>query len=191
MKCSKCGSENKNGRKHCWKCGEMLRIICTVCGFENETDALFCGGCGKKLGEEDRIPFDVKTQDSPSDDIKEEGITNIDTGKIFSADGEEKSGILKDEGKKMPVEESEENREKEDVSSLQMSQEEIEKLFKENEKEDNKKEVTQEKKDIDIESNECGSRHVGKHSSSRLDAPITQDELDKMLEGYKKKHGIK
>ena len=191
MKCSKCGSENKNGRKYCWNCGELLAIICAVCGFENETNDLFCGGCGKKLGEEDKMPLDIKTQDSFSTGVKDSQMAQIDSGRIFSTDEKgSESDILKDKGSKIPVEGEEEDGEEEGGYPIQMSQDEIEKLFKENEEKDGKEEEVQEDKNIEIEIDESGSRYVDKNSSSRLDFPITQDELDELLREYKKKYGI-
>jgi len=56
MKCPKCGSDNKEGRKFCSKCGTKLEISCPKCGFMNDPDDAFCGGCGEKLGEAKSIP---------------------------------------------------------------------------------------------------------------------------------------
>jgi adenylate cyclase len=50
MKCSKCGAENREGRKFCAECGAKLGWVCPRCGFENESDERFCGGCGHQFG---------------------------------------------------------------------------------------------------------------------------------------------
>ncbi len=49
MKCPECGSDNKEGRKFCSKCGSKLENICPECGFVNDPDDMFCGGCGARL----------------------------------------------------------------------------------------------------------------------------------------------
>jgi class 3 adenylate cyclase len=51
MRCSKCGSENREGRKFCTKCGTPLLVACPKCGAAIEPDESFCGECGTPLGE--------------------------------------------------------------------------------------------------------------------------------------------
>jgi class 3 adenylate cyclase/tetratricopeptide (TPR) repeat protein len=51
MRCPKCGTDNKQGRKFCSKCGTKLENVCPECGFRNDPDDDFCGGCGAKLVE--------------------------------------------------------------------------------------------------------------------------------------------
>src|SRR5215472_13884177 len=51
MRCSKCGSDNREGRKFCRSCGSKLETVCPKCGAANEADEDFCGGCGAALGE--------------------------------------------------------------------------------------------------------------------------------------------
>ena len=55
MKCPKCDTENREGRKFCAECGAKLGWKCSECGFENEADERFCGGCGTRLVEADAI----------------------------------------------------------------------------------------------------------------------------------------
>src|SRR5205809_546408 len=50
MKCSRCGTENRSGRRFCAECGAVLALACPSCGFANEPDEKFCGGCGASLG---------------------------------------------------------------------------------------------------------------------------------------------
>ena len=49
MKCPKCETENREGRKYCSKCGSLLQIICPACQAVNEPGEDFCGECGVAL----------------------------------------------------------------------------------------------------------------------------------------------
>ncbi|MGH7124830.1 MAG: zinc-ribbon domain-containing protein, partial [Stellaceae bacterium] len=49
MICTKCGTENRAGRKFCLKCGTTLANGCPNCGAQNESEADFCGNCGSAL----------------------------------------------------------------------------------------------------------------------------------------------
>jgi len=60
MKCLKCSSDNKEGRKFCSKCGAKLEIPCPKCNFVNDPDDAFCGGCGTKLDETESTPTVAK-----------------------------------------------------------------------------------------------------------------------------------
>jgi hypothetical protein len=51
MRCSKCGSENREGRKFCTSCGTSLVAACPKCGAAAEPDQSFCGECGTALGD--------------------------------------------------------------------------------------------------------------------------------------------
>src|SRR5713101_5258964 len=46
MRCSKCGTDNREGRKFCSKCGVALSRQCPRCGASNEPGDDFCGECG-------------------------------------------------------------------------------------------------------------------------------------------------
>ncbi len=46
MRCSKCGTDNREGRKFCSKCGVTLARQCPRCGASNEPGDDFCGECG-------------------------------------------------------------------------------------------------------------------------------------------------
>src|SRR5215469_7165885 len=50
MRCSKCGTDNREGRKFCAECGEALAPKCPRCGATNESREKFCGECGAALG---------------------------------------------------------------------------------------------------------------------------------------------
>src|SRR5689334_3977496 len=57
MRCSKCGSDNRQGRKFCGECGAPLAAICAKCGAINEANEKFCGECGATLfGSEPSAP---------------------------------------------------------------------------------------------------------------------------------------
>ena len=49
MRCAKCGSDNREGRKFCAKCGGPLVRSCPKCGASNEPGEDFCGDCGGAL----------------------------------------------------------------------------------------------------------------------------------------------
>ena len=49
MRCSKCGSENREGRKFCRSCGTPLVAVCPKCDAAVEQDEKFCGECGTAL----------------------------------------------------------------------------------------------------------------------------------------------
>jgi hypothetical protein len=43
MRCSKCGRENRAGRKFCVHCGAGLELTCPSCGASSEPGERFCG----------------------------------------------------------------------------------------------------------------------------------------------------
>jgi class 3 adenylate cyclase/tetratricopeptide (TPR) repeat protein len=49
MRCTKCGTESKTGRKFCANCGSALAIRCPQCGAENDPSSKFCEDCGATL----------------------------------------------------------------------------------------------------------------------------------------------
>jgi class 3 adenylate cyclase/tetratricopeptide (TPR) repeat protein len=49
MRCAKCGTESKTGRKFCANCGNALAIQCPNCSAENEPLSRFCEDCGAAL----------------------------------------------------------------------------------------------------------------------------------------------
>jgi class 3 adenylate cyclase/tetratricopeptide (TPR) repeat protein len=65
MRCSKCGSDNREGRKFCTNCGTSLVASCPKCGAPIQSGEKFCGECGTALGDatapkaEDTIPVAV------------------------------------------------------------------------------------------------------------------------------------
>ena len=51
MRCSKCGSDNRQGRKFCTSCRTPLVAACPRCGASIQPDERFCGECGNALGD--------------------------------------------------------------------------------------------------------------------------------------------
>src|SRR5690242_2311948 len=49
MRCSKCGSDNREGRKFCTTCGAPLVTTCPKCGAPVQPGETFCGECGTAL----------------------------------------------------------------------------------------------------------------------------------------------
>ena len=49
MRCSKCGCDNREGRKFCAECAAPLIATCAKCGAANEPKEKFCGECGASL----------------------------------------------------------------------------------------------------------------------------------------------
>src|SRR5215469_11158969 len=49
MRCSKCGSDNREGANFCNACGTALGNNCAACGALNQPGAKFCDECGAAL----------------------------------------------------------------------------------------------------------------------------------------------
>jgi class 3 adenylate cyclase len=56
MRCSKCGRENRAGRRFCAQCGGGLTLVCSSCQAENEQGEQFCGDCGQRITEPAHSP---------------------------------------------------------------------------------------------------------------------------------------
>jgi hypothetical protein len=50
MRCSKCGSDNREGRKFCTNCGTPLVATCPKCSAPIQAGEKFCGECGAAIG---------------------------------------------------------------------------------------------------------------------------------------------
>jgi class 3 adenylate cyclase/tetratricopeptide (TPR) repeat protein len=46
MRCTACGTENRDGSRFCDNCGTALESPCPSCGAPNRSDARFCASCG-------------------------------------------------------------------------------------------------------------------------------------------------
>ena len=76
MRCSKCGRENRAGRRFCAHCGAKLTLVCASCKAENESGEQFCGECGKSLA---GLAAPVRTPDPrsyPPDHLAEKILTS-------------------------------------------------------------------------------------------------------------------
>jgi class 3 adenylate cyclase/tetratricopeptide (TPR) repeat protein len=51
MRCMRCGTESRTGRKFCANCGNALAVHCPKCAAENEPLSKFCEDCGAALTE--------------------------------------------------------------------------------------------------------------------------------------------
>jgi class 3 adenylate cyclase/tetratricopeptide (TPR) repeat protein len=51
VRCVRCQSENKEGRKFCASCGGAFARTCEACGYANEASDRFCGGCGRPIAD--------------------------------------------------------------------------------------------------------------------------------------------
>jgi class 3 adenylate cyclase/tetratricopeptide (TPR) repeat protein len=49
VECSRCGAENREGRRFCASCGGPLSLRCSSCHVDNEVGERYCGGCGAQL----------------------------------------------------------------------------------------------------------------------------------------------
>jgi class 3 adenylate cyclase len=49
MRCTKCGADNRDGRRFCAQCGAPMAAKCAHCGASNEPGEKFCGDCGNAL----------------------------------------------------------------------------------------------------------------------------------------------
>jgi class 3 adenylate cyclase/predicted ATPase len=50
MRCSKCGSDNREGRKFCTNCGTRCVSACPKCSAPVQPGEKFCGECGAEIG---------------------------------------------------------------------------------------------------------------------------------------------
>lgn len=169
----------------------MLKPICLACGFENEEDDIFCGGCGRDLRKNFKTPVHMQEVKAPiTPGIPESRTLNIDISKVLYTEVETEAKQAKEDKEiDQPEEESKEEQKQEDSGQLKMSQQAIERLFKEKAKDEERQDQRETDVEDKSEKKEPVGRYVDKNSPSVLDAPISQDELDRLLEDYKKKHG--
>ena len=68
MRCTSCGTANRDGAKFCDACGTPLPLSCPACGIENRPGAKFCHDCGTSLTGQRAMPppaQDVPTPTTP------------------------------------------------------------------------------------------------------------------------------
>ena len=188
MKCRNCGKENKAGRKYCKKCGALVKPVCPDCGFDNEEDAIFCGGCGRDLRQKTKPPVHTEKEISSVSEIQETGKPKLDMSRLLQIDEEKKTEKLNKDKKNDKLAEKPKEKQKEEKSDkMKMTQDSIEQLFEEKEKQEG--ELIQKETKVEAKpEEEQASRFVDKNSPSAFDSPITQSELDRLVEEYEKKH---
>ena len=71
MRCTKCGNDNREGRKFCVQCGQALKLACPSCGASSAPGERFCGDCGAALIVEPRpAAIQSPTAQSNASDIR-------------------------------------------------------------------------------------------------------------------------
>jgi class 3 adenylate cyclase/tetratricopeptide (TPR) repeat protein len=68
MRCSSCGNDNREGRKFCVQCGQLLRLVCPSCGAPAEPGERFCGDCGAGLVAADAQPASARSPAASASD---------------------------------------------------------------------------------------------------------------------------
>src|SRR4030095_8252743 len=56
MRCTNCGTANREGAKFCDACGTPLPLSCLSCGTANRPGAKFCNECGASLTGQRSVP---------------------------------------------------------------------------------------------------------------------------------------
>src|ERR1700680_4299659 len=69
MRCSKCATENREGRKFCGECGSPLNARCASCGAENEPAEKYCGECGGVLARPVQVGSPKASPTSPASPV--------------------------------------------------------------------------------------------------------------------------
>jgi Double zinc ribbon/Adenylate and Guanylate cyclase catalytic domain len=85
MRCSKCNSYNREGRKFCGECGAAL-VTCPGCGASNQPGERFCGECGAAL-----LTKNAAQSPASSRSAADTAITPKQTSASAIADGERKT----------------------------------------------------------------------------------------------------
>src|SRR6202040_641714 len=89
MRCAKCATENRDGRKFCGECGAPLNARCASCGAENESTEKFCGDCGVALaGQVQAVSAKAPAIKPPSLEIR---VTPEQSDSSTTIDGERKT----------------------------------------------------------------------------------------------------
>src|SRR6266851_1952447 len=87
MRCAKCGTENRAGRRFCSQCGERLALVCPSCGVQNDAGERFCGNCGAALTD-GAAPADVAANRLPTPETR---IAPDQSVAALALDGERKT----------------------------------------------------------------------------------------------------
>ena len=87
MRCSNCGSDNRETRKFCAQCGVPLVANCPRCGASNQPGDKFCGDCGAALITAQSAATQSPTTASTAPEIR---VTPEQEDAAPAADGERK-----------------------------------------------------------------------------------------------------
>src|SRR5215470_9277151 len=66
MRCTSCGTENRDGAKFCDACGTPLPLPCPSCKTANRPGAKFCNECGTSLTGQQSVPRPAQVVPSPT-----------------------------------------------------------------------------------------------------------------------------
>jgi class 3 adenylate cyclase/predicted ATPase len=66
MRCTSCGTANREGAKFCDACGTALPLACPSCGTANRPGAKFCNECGAVLTAQREVPLPAQEVPTPS-----------------------------------------------------------------------------------------------------------------------------
>jgi class 3 adenylate cyclase len=64
VRCPRCHTENREGRRFCSKCAAPLAVVCASCGFTNDPGDDFCGGCAQSLRAGMPMPRQLQSPES-------------------------------------------------------------------------------------------------------------------------------
>src|SRR6516165_6489451 len=69
MRCTSCGTDNREGAKFCDACGTPLPLSCPACGTANRSGAKFCNACGASLTGQWSVPAPAQEVPTPTTPI--------------------------------------------------------------------------------------------------------------------------
>jgi len=75
--CTRCGAQNREGRKFCSECGAVLALPCPSCGAANEPGEKFCGECGLSLGASLPPATTMSQDDQPRPTVAERRLVSV------------------------------------------------------------------------------------------------------------------
>src|SRR5215471_6414867 len=66
MRCTSCGTANREGAKFCDACGTVLPVACPSCGTANRPGAKYCNECGTSLTGQPSVPPPAQAMLTPT-----------------------------------------------------------------------------------------------------------------------------
>src|SRR6266851_1874776 len=89
MRCTKCSTDNREGRRFCALCGQPLKLGCPSCGAHNEPGERFCGDCGAALA--GHVQSGVDQSPKATSTVPEIRVTPEQPDASTAVDGERKT----------------------------------------------------------------------------------------------------